>query len=288
MIYALELLFDNQSTNFIMSLRSLLREQGLRKTCRQDPEYPHLSLYVWESLDPKTITPTLAQIAGSPDQGVPGLKDIILDTMDSFTGPLFVLYMAPRHNLKLFRLHDQWLNALMDTVSSILPTYLPSAWVPHVTLAENLTSKNLGRAENIASWDGPVIASLSDLILVEVQPPARRIVEYYPLVCLHPEQHVWFRFNEALVTKQYFEAHEILEELWRQSHDSKVQTAIWIAAVFTHWSRKRQEGALKIVNKILQSPSRYPDSLRTTLQAWRLLLYSRRPMPDIRAGVSPL
>ena len=280
MDYALELLFDKRATNLIMSLWAILTKEGLRRSVEGDPKYPHLSLYVWQSLPSQTFNPAFSNLARSPNQG---LQDITLDRTDFFFGPSSVLYLAPRHNPSLFDLHKRWLASLMDTASTVLSTYLPGNWVPHVTLADHLTNEELDRAKNLVSLERSILAVPSDVVLVQIHPKATWVSEYYPLTSANAEQTTWFRFNEALRTHRHFEAHEILEALWRQNHDKKVQTAIWLAALFTHWSRGQYPGALKILEKILNSPVGYPNELRPVLHTWQLSLKTGSPMPDIQA-----
>ncbi len=170
MDYALELLFDKRATNLIMSLWAILTKEGLRRSVEGDPEYPHLSLYVWQSLSSQTFNPAFSNLARSPNQG---LRDITLDRTDFFFGPSSVLYLAPRHNPSLFDLHKRWLASLMDTASTVLSTYLPGNWVPHVTLADHLTNEELDRAKSLVSLERSILAVLSDVILVQIHPKAR-------------------------------------------------------------------------------------------------------------------
>ncbi|NMP22951.1 DUF309 domain-containing protein [Sulfobacillus harzensis] len=60
----------------------------------------------------------------------------------------------------------------------------------------------------------------------------------------------WHAFRMAMLQCRYFEAHEILEEPWRLSHDCKLQAAIWVAAAFVHSQRENFSGALRLLKRI--------------------------------------
>lgn len=80
----------------------------------------------------------------------------------------------------------------------------------------------------------------------------------------------WADWHHAMLAGQYFEAHDVLEELWRVSHDGRQQVLIWVAAAFYHWRRANWIGADRLLRKSL---ARIEDTgtartLETQLRAW--------------------
>jgi predicted metal-dependent hydrolase len=95
--------------------------------------------------------------------------------------------------------------------------------------------------------------------------------------------YVWSAFEAALTSEKYFEAHEILEKLWREEHGIRQQSAIWFAALFVHWKRGQYSGALKILDKIERDARRYPTELQPAMILWRAALNHQHCQPGLTA-----
>jgi predicted metal-dependent hydrolase len=88
----------------------------------------------------------------------------------------------------------------------------------------------------------------------------------------------------ALINRaQFFEAHEVLEDAWREAPDPEkkfLQGLIQVAVAFHHHSRDNRVGAESLLRRALTNLSAYPDTfagvdlqrLRQDLVAWQIAL----------------
>jgi len=107
---------------------------------------------------------------------------------------------------------------------------------------------------------------------------------------------------DLLNRRIYFDAHELLEDVWREikGHDRHfVQGLIQVAVAFHHHSRGNLAGALSLLKRAAANLAPYPspfgnvqtDSLRAAISAWREALENCGPEPpplEIRQVSSPL
>jgi hypothetical protein len=91
---------------------------------------------------------------------------------------------------------------------------------------------------------------------------------------------IWTSFAKALGDGRYFQAHDILEELWRTTHDPRQQAAIWLAAAFHHWQGHNRVGAAKLLTKTRARAT--GSALAARVDLWLALLGDGRPCPSWR------
>lgn len=95
-------------------------------------------------------------------------------------------------------------------------------------------------------------------------------------------------FNAA----QFFEAHEVLEDVWRAAPAPErkfLQGLIQVAVALVHFSRGNQVGCRSVMERARRNLSAYPaayggldlHSLRSSLDQWCLALDHARPMPPL-------
>ena len=78
---------------------------------------------------------------------------------------------------------------------------------------------------------------------------------------MHPEG--FQRGIELFNARQYFDAHEVWEDVWRAApvEEKKfLQGLIQIAVALHHHSRGNREGTRSLLNRALRNLSHYPDS----------------------------
>lgn len=278
MSYALELLFDASTTVKIREIWSAQAVQGLRRLRSGDPEYPHLSLFVADHADIAEISRRLSRLVRLAPSQRPG---ILLEEIRAFRQLSSVLFLSLRHDPVLKRMQERWISELAPVTADIWPGYRPWYWVPRVTLAEDVGERELAEAAQVSQLGKPIVGRLTDVVLVQWNHSSHWIRAYYPLGGDGADNDAWGLFNDLLTREQYFEAHEVLEELWRRDHDIRQQSAIWVSALFVHWKRAHHSGALKMLQKISRSSLYYPAELAPNFKAWHRLLAEGASAPEM-------
>ncbi len=272
MPYALELLLDPAATARVKALCDRLDDKGLRPSRAGDPELPHLSLLVAQTLAPEQIIELLAGYQFG------NLPPVWFYTVDTFKEDAGVLFLAPHPTSRLRAFH----RALFDVLEGVLDRtwihYQPLFFVPHVTLADGLTQSQIKVAKDTIGTFDPILAKFTDVIIVEVDGNHRFVREHIQIPGRDPATPAWADFERALAHQQYFLAHEVLETLWRHKHQSRQQAAIWLAAFFIHEARANLGGAHKMLDKLQRYQEQYSPELQDVMSKWRVALNENRPI----------
>ncbi len=102
-------------------------------------------------------------------------------------------------------------------------------------------------------------------------------------------------FHEGLIlfnAAQFFEAHEVLEDVWRPAPEAErkfLQGLIQIAVALHHHSTGNIAGCRSLLLRGLRNLAPYPDRhcglelalFRDQVEQWRLALESQRPLPAL-------
>lgn len=136
MPYAVELFFDDRAEAAVRELWHRLTDASLPslETLGHRRHRPHLTLTVVEAAHP----PALADVGP-----LPLLRFLALGT---FAGDGGVLFLAAVVTAPLLGAHTRVSDLLREQDLSPWPHYLPGTWVPHCTLAMNLTPAELSAA----------------------------------------------------------------------------------------------------------------------------------------------
>ena len=95
-------------------------------------------------------------------------------------------------------------------------------------------------------------------------------------------------FNRA----QFFDAHEVLEDVWRPSAEPErkfLQGLIQVAVALHHHSKGNLAGATSLLKRAARNLEGYPDdfcelslgSLRKSVAEWRRALEEKTPVPPV-------
>ncbi len=271
--YAVELLFDDTSTKAVFGLWDRLSRAGMRPPRVADPEYPHISLFVAKEIQRQPLMKSLFAYR------YPSPLAVTLASLGRFDANPGVIYLVPQPDAPLYALHQDLCQQVSQLLFGIDPRYLPGGWTPHVTLADQLSPVNLANAMTVVGSFASVRALITDLIIVKFEGPMRLVTDHMIVPNGSEETDIWSAYAVAMASGQYFAAHEILEGLWRCSHDIRQQSAIWFAALFVHWSQGRYSGAIKILNKIERDSRRHPVELRLAINMWRQALTTGESCP---------
>ena len=149
MTYAIEMYFDKQTEEKIMSLAHKIADAGLSTKYLEWKTRPHVTLAVYNDIDADRCAQLLEKFANDR-KAFPALFDAV--GMFNYTKTIF---LSPVMTRILYELHSE-LHALMkEFEASAWKWYKSDGWVPHCTVA--LTSED---AEN-------VFYEVSDLVLHE-------------------------------------------------------------------------------------------------------------------------
>jgi 2'-5' RNA ligase len=170
--HAVELLFDATTEAAIKGVWARLETAGVPSLASRTHRRhrPHISLSVAERID-------AGQLQGARDCLAATHLDVTLYSPAVFPRP-GVLYLSVVPTLALLRLHEEVHAALRDNMVASRDGYSVGAWVPHCTLAQDLTRAQLVRGIDLLH-DQPVIAAhvssagILDTTTGEVLPLAR-------------------------------------------------------------------------------------------------------------------
>lgn len=279
MPFALELLLDLHTTTAVQTAISALHRIRPPSTWRGYPDLPHLSLLVADFIDPeKAIAACRLTPAVSPES-------VQLGPTQEFLVPSYVLYLKVSEVPWLRSLQRRLYWNLLSSAQGIWHHYTPEAWVPHVTLSQGaLVSRK--RIREIDEHYPLFPVAFTEFVLVEFDSAHRRELVRIALPKLSQDaiaqqDATWQRFVVQLTQGEYFEAHETIEELWRVNHDPRLQSAIWVAAAFVHWSRGTRTGAQKLFGKLVRDEGHRPDPLIPQIRVWTEALSQNLPCPGI-------
>jgi hypothetical protein len=166
--YALELFLDSDGEAACARVLDTLERAGLQ-TIRTQGHRPHLSLTVGRNLqrlDPRGLA-------------VPGLPlSVTISAVGTFPGSEGVVYWAPTVTRDLLDLHARWFENLKrhSVWFDAEPArevehrnyYVPSVWVPHISLGLNIPSARIGEAVEIVRAAGAPTVRLASAALVHV------------------------------------------------------------------------------------------------------------------------
>jgi 2'-5' RNA ligase len=271
MPFAVELWLDRTSAETVRSCWAALASAGLRRAPAGDPEWPHVSVAIYQAFDVEAGGERL-RLWAERHEPIP----VCFRRLHEFPAePAGVLFLDPGRDEALTRLHRRLQRVLEPFSHGLWDYYRESQWVPHCTLADHLDAAHLRRARSVAETMAlPLSGMLEAVALVAFDQESRRCQALFPL---GPEaapaseaDASWRRFDEALAAAHYFEAHDLLEALWRRERDMRQQAAIWVAAAFHHAGRRNFRGASRLLNKIQERVGDdLPEPLAATVTAWQ-------------------
>jgi 2'-5' RNA ligase len=150
--HAVELLFDPTTEAALKGLWARLETAGVPSLASRTHRRhrPHISLSVAERID-------AAQLKGARGFLATTHLDVTLYAPAVFPRP-GVLYLSVVPTLALLRLHQEVHAALRDGMVAPRDGYSVGAWMPHCTLAQDLTRAQLVRGIDLL-YDQPVIAA---------------------------------------------------------------------------------------------------------------------------------
>jgi 2'-5' RNA ligase len=175
--HAIELLFDPTTEAAIKGVWAQLETAGVPSLASwtHRRHRPHISLSVAGRID-------TSQLQGVRDCLAATHLDVTLYSPAVFPRP-GVLYLSVVPTLALLRLHEEVHAALRDAMVAPRDGYSVGAWVPHCTLAHDLTRAQLARGIDLLHDQAPITAHVSDAGLLDTTTG-----EVLPLAALRSHQ----------------------------------------------------------------------------------------------------
>jgi len=163
MPYALELALDDTAAAAIRRVWRELDDAGIAYMARSGAR-PHISLGIWETIDLGGFESELTRLAAETAP-----LPITLVSVGLF--PAVAIYLAPTVTAELVDLHASAHRRFSHLGASPWRHYAPGVWVPHCTLALDLTADQFGTALQIAGRAPlPVEGHLVEVGIVEFRP----------------------------------------------------------------------------------------------------------------------
>jgi 2'-5' RNA ligase len=120
---------------------------------------PHISLAVAEGIKP-------GQLQDASDRLAASHLDVTLYAPAVFPRP-GVLYLSVVPTLALLQLHEEVHAALRDSMAAPREGYAVGAWMPHCTLAQDLTRAQLVRGIDLVCDQPPITTHVSSVGLLD-------------------------------------------------------------------------------------------------------------------------
>jgi 2'-5' RNA ligase len=173
---AVTLDLDPVAASRIEPLWDALERDTALPTTRRLGVRPHLSLAVYEELDPAALLARLDRFAQTLEPVAVSLASIgfFVD------GPRATIFLGPVPDRVLLDLHGAFHHEFADCVDRCIAHYRPLNWVPHLTLAQDVAADSLPQA--VARLAAPMAAFsgtldvLSVVRYLPVEPLARYVL----------------------------------------------------------------------------------------------------------------
>lgn len=174
--YAVELTLDSTSTGVVQALWKTLAERGIDPVLPSLGAWPHISLAVFETVDPAALRDELATFA---DELAPIAT--AFSAVGTFPTSEGVVYLAPVVTAELLAVHERFHQRMERLGLRSHAYYRPGQWIPHCTVATDLAPADVGTtiaACCASNAFAPI--SLTELELIEFRPV--KTIYHFPLL----------------------------------------------------------------------------------------------------------
>jgi 2'-5' RNA ligase len=163
MKFAIEICFDDTTTNELTSVWNLLRSKGLAEPqTAQRPYVPHISLAVTPNLDTEKFSGVTQEIVQKHHS-----FNLLFAHLGLFRSEKEILFVAPKICDPLTALHLDVFNRVMDENIEVWHYYYPERWIPHCTITARNTYNEICEAVRaIERMKVPFTAVAERLVLV--------------------------------------------------------------------------------------------------------------------------
>jgi hypothetical protein len=169
-MYAIELYLEDKYASRIKSLWQRLADNGITTTMLDNGCEPHITLGVFEDLDVDASVKLLDSFFDEVQ--VPMLEFAVLGCFPTTK----VLHYPSIVTNPLLALHTRFYEVISPVVSNPILYYQPGHWVPHCTIAIDMTVEMLARAfDNVLEVWQPFQSRIQAVALVNPIPQTDEI-----------------------------------------------------------------------------------------------------------------
>lgn len=171
--YAIELNLSKGSAARVVKLWEGLARESINSTMLDLAAQPHISLAVFEHLDPAALREDLNRFAEATRP-----LSVVLSYAGTFPTAEGVVFLAPVVTQELLEVHGRLHRFLRDRGVVCAEYYQPGKWVPHCTVAIGVAPDKIGAATEICARSeafGPV--EIDEVSLIDF-PPVRELYAF--------------------------------------------------------------------------------------------------------------
>jgi 2'-5' RNA ligase len=166
MPFGAALTFDRETEEVVRGLWQAQVDAGLPSFMPETDYPPHMTLLLAEDGNFDGLREAFTRLAG-------GMKPLPVKflALGVFSAEYGVVYLAPVVTHSLLELHSTIWNAAVPNLSRVFDYYYPGVWVPHVTLANRLSTDHLGPVTSFlacSAW--PRSATINGILYGDFQP----------------------------------------------------------------------------------------------------------------------
>ena len=166
MPFAVELYMGDPAAIAVRQLWQSLVQEGIPSQPLALGARPHISLCVYESLDPPLVAKKLKIFARQFEP-----FSFVLESVDTFPGSNGVVFLAPLLSDGLIQAHRRFHKEFDRYRATASPYYLPKNWQPHCTVAEDLSSEQVSHAIEVCRKAHlPIRGQFVQISLIEFRP----------------------------------------------------------------------------------------------------------------------
>ncbi len=164
--YGVVLLFDDRSTKLIYDVWQEIAAAGISNVLLEESDLPHISLGICEKIDCDVAKKDFQSFVAAIDP-----FEIILPSIGIFP-TAGVVYLGVTLTEHLAKLHRQFTDLFTSIATAPNEIYFPGSWVPHCTLAYDLTSEQVLKAVDIVQNNSPlpITCRVEKIALIEFPP----------------------------------------------------------------------------------------------------------------------
>jgi 2'-5' RNA ligase len=137
------LFLDTETENIIRRAWSILRTRGLSSPLLRSGGKPHLTLAIWEDLEPDMVLEDLEDFALTHRE-----FPVTFSSIATFGPESGTVFLGPVFTPPLIIVHDQLYRIFKEVSELSAGLYRPGFWVPHCSLTIGLPPDNLREAIN--------------------------------------------------------------------------------------------------------------------------------------------